>query len=108
MPDGPRLGRTRDQRWSQTSTCDGSADRLERILHAEFRVLHEELASLKEKVEARPEVPKPQGRDNRQPARRGLGRGLDALLTPSPRPWWNDGIFPDPLRSEASPEYPGK
>lgn len=106
MPDGPRLGRMRDQRWSQTSTCDGSAERLERILHAEVRVLREEIASLKEQMATRAETLKPAARELPQPGRRSLGRGLDALLSPSSRPWWNEGVFPDPARDEPPPELP--
>lgn len=89
---GSGLGRARGQRWSSQSTCDGSASRIEAVLHAEFRVLHEEIAELRELLNAKPAAPQ----RARPPAtpKRGLGRGLDALMAQGKQPGWSESLIP--------------
>lgn len=102
MQDGPSLGRSREQRWSQAPGPDGSLKRLEALITAEFRVVHQELAAIRSLVTARiepvlPPVPAP---PVKPPQRRTLGRGLDALIPSNLQGWWEEGTGPE--RASAS------
>lgn len=85
------MGRARGQRWSSQSTCDGSASRIEAVLHAEFRVLHAEIAELREILASKSTAPRPPRTTG---GRRTLGRGLDELMS-SGSGDWSESLIPD-------------
>lgn len=93
------MGRARGQRWSSQSTCDGSASRIEAVLHAEFRVLHAEIAELREIIAARtpaPRAPRATG------GRRTLGRGLDQLMNTGSGDW-SESLIPESDPGDETP-----